>query len=205
MLTCPRLLTASLFILGLAISSTNTAIAQDSAASLIESSVAADTLPKGKQTQAGLYLSAADAVEVLSAHEDVLLIDVRTPEETVLVGYATDTDANIPLAQFDPAHRFNAKSGSYAMIPNRDFAKTAAAFLNGRDPAAVLVICRSGGRSARAVDLMLKAGVDLPLYSVVDGFEGDRSKAGRRDVNGWKNAQGEWTYKPRADLLVSGQ
>jgi hypothetical protein len=55
------------------------------------------------------------------------------------------------------------------------------------------------------VDLMLKAGVDLPLYSVVDGFEGDKSKAGLRVVNGWKNAGGAWTYKPRQDLLVTAQ
>jgi hypothetical protein len=30
---------------------------------------------------------------------------------------------------------------------------------------------------------------------VVDGFEGDMSKDGRRAVNGWKNAGLPWSYQ----------
>ena len=33
------------------------------------------------------------------------------------------------------------------------------------------------------------------VWSVVDGFEGDMSKDGRRSVNGWKNAGLPWSYK----------
>ena len=34
------------------------------------------------------------------------------------------------------------------------------------------------------------------VYSVVDGFEGDLSAEGRRDVNGWRKAGLPWSYKP---------
>ena len=44
---------------------------------------------------------------------------------------------------------------------------------------------------------MAEAGVEPPAYTVVDGFEGDKSAEGKRTVNGWKNAGGEWTYKIR--------
>jgi hypothetical protein len=33
------------------------------------------------------------------------------------------------------------------------------------------------------------------VWSVVDGFEGDMSKDGRRSVNGWKNAGLPWSHK----------
>lgn len=33
------------------------------------------------------------------------------------------------------------------------------------------------------------------VYSVVDGFEGDLSAEGRRDVNGWRKAGLPWSYK----------
>lgn len=158
-------------------------------------------LPKAKQTKAGLYLTAAEAAEVLAGREDVLLIDVRSPEETVLVGYPAPLDANIPLATFNPDHVLS-RSGSYVMQPNPNFASQAAGFIAQHAPAAVLVICRSGSRSARAVDILMAAGVSLPLYSVVDGFEGDRNAAGERAVNGWKNSGAPWTTTLRRDLLV---
>ncbi|QGX98104.1 sulfurtransferase [Roseovarius faecimaris] len=197
-----RLLTAPLLAFSLVVAAPAATFAQ-SADTGIETSLSSASLPKGKRTQAGLYLTAAEAAGVLAARDDVLLIDVRTPEETVIAGYATDTDANIPLALFDPSHAFNAKKNRYKMMPNRGFAGATKRFLAGRDPSAVLVICRSGGRSAAAVDILIKAGVDVPLYSVVDGFEGDKNKDGRREVNGWKNAGAPWTYTPRAGLLIS--
>ena len=62
----------------------------------------------------------------------------------------------------------------------------------------VILICRSGDRSARAADLLANAGY-TQVYSITDGFEGDAAKdgpqAGQRIVNGWKNAGLPWTYK----------
>ena len=57
----------------------------------------------------------------------------------------------------------------------------------------ILVMCRSGARSAAAVDELAKAGF-VNAYSIVDGFEGDKLKASESDyngqsiVNGWKNS-----------------
>ena len=39
---------------------------------------------------------------------------------------------------------------------------------------------------------------------MVDGFEGDKNDAGRREVNGWKEAGEDWTYKVRDGYLVTG-
>lgn len=174
-------------------------------AEALQTSVAADTLPDKKQTQPALYITASEAAAVLAERDDILLIDVRTPEETLFVGYPTASDANIPFKLVDPGHGFNAKKNSYQTVANPAFVPAAKAFLDGKDPAAVIVMCRSGSRSAAAVDALTEAGVEVPLYSMVDGFEGDKNDAGRRAVNGWKNAGAEWTYKIRADLLVTAE
>ena len=58
----------------------------------------------------------------------------------------------------------------------------------------VVLICRSGDRSSRAADRLAQDGYTR-VYSVVDGFEGDLSKDGRRSVNGWRNANLPWSYK----------
>ena len=171
------------------------------AGTLIDTSVIADEIPKGKQTTPALYISAAEAAKVLNTREDVLLIDVRTPEETMLVGYPTLADVNIPFALLKPGYLFNSKKGSYEMGPNPQFVDAVQTYLNENQISTILVMCRSGGRSAQAVNVLSKAGIDLPLYSVVDGFEGDKDKSGQRTVNGWKNAGAPWTTKITKDFL----
>ena len=59
----------------------------------------------------------------------------------------------------------------------------------------VILICRSGDRSSRAINQQLADSGYTQVYSVVDGFEGDLSKDGRRSVNGWKNAGLPWAYR----------
>ena len=60
-------------------------------------------------------------------------------------------------------------------------------------------MCRSGGRSAFAVNMLSKAGFKN-VYNIIDGFEGDKVKNpnsyfnGKRLVNGWKNSGAPWTY-----------
>jgi rhodanese-related sulfurtransferase len=167
----------------------------------IATSLTAASVPEKKQTKSALYITAAEAAEVLSTRDDVLLLDVRTPEETVLVGYPTEADANIPVKMFDPAHKLNTKKGSYTMQGNPGFVPATKALIDTQNPAAVLVMCRSGSRSAEAVNMLIEAGVDVPLFSVIDGFEGDKNDKGERVVNGWKNAGAAWTDKAREGLL----
>jgi hypothetical protein len=70
----------------------------------------------------------------------------------------------------------------------------------------ILVICRSGNRSAAAVNIMASAGFKI-AYSVTDGFEGDRVKDpsssfyGKRFENGWRNSGVPWTDKLNPELI----
>ena len=169
----------------------------------LQSPVAADSLPDKKLTEPGNYITAAEAGRVLAENDTVVLIDVRSPSETMLIGYPTATAANIPFKIVDPELEFSAEKGVYKMVGNPDFTDEVKAWLasdaaEGIDT--LLVMCRSGSRSADAVNALTEAGVDVTLYSMVDGFEGDKNDAGVRDVNGWRNAGLPWTYKVREGL-----
>ena len=64
----------------------------------------------------------------------------------------------------------------------------------------LLVMCRSGVRSAAAVNILAEAGFER-VYTVTGGFEGDLIKDpdsynhGKRLKNGWKNSRLPWTYE----------
>ncbi len=191
----PALLALSLALAPLASAASETLTLQEP--------VAAETLSKSKQTAPGLYITAADAARVLADHPNVALIDVRTPSEVNLIGYATAAAANIPSKLMDPALAFDAEKGMYKMVDNPAFVDEVNAWLTSDAAQGVdtlLVMCRSGSRSAAAISRLVEAGVDVTLYNVVDGFEGDTNDAGARVVNGWRNAGLPWTYKVRAGL-----
>ena len=71
----------------------------------------------------------------------------------------------------------------------------------------ILVTCRSGGRSAIAVNLLAKAGFKH-VYNIIDGMEGDTVEdpgsvfLGQRLMNGWKNSGCPWTYNLTPDRMV---
>lgn len=191
----PALLALSLALAPLASAASETLTLQEP--------VAAETLSKSKQTAPGLYITAADAARVLADHPNVALIDVRTPSEVNLIGYATAAAANIPSKLMDPALAFDAEKGMYKMVDNPAFVDEVNAWLASDAAQGVdtlLVMCRSGSRSAAAISRLVEAGVDVTLYNVVDGFEGDTNDSGARVVNGWRNAGLPWTYKVRAGL-----
>ena len=112
-------------------------------------SVAADRqLPKGKQTTLGLYVTAAQAYEKWKAAPDkVKLIDVRTPEEYAFIGHP-EMAWNIPLA-FVTYQRKNGKT-EYGPKMNPDFVAEVKTIAGPTDT--LLVMCRSGDRSAMAVN-----------------------------------------------------
>ena len=165
--------------------------------------VTAESLPDKKRTAPGLYITAAQAGPVIADNDSVALLDVRSPSETMLIGYPTPTAANIPFKVVDPELAFDAEKGVYKMVGYPGFTDEVEAWL-GSDAAdgidTLVVMCRSGSRSAAAVDALTEAGLDVTLYSMVDGFEGDKNDEGVRDVNGWRNAGLPWTYKIREGL-----
>ena len=164
----------------------------------IKSGVDISALPKKKQTTFGLYVTAKEAVTLLGERDDIVLIDVRAPSETNLVGYPVAAAANIPYMLVDPGLAFDAKKGRYKFVRNADFVSDVRAFMKtpkGQSAKTLLFMCRSGARSAMSVNALAKAGGFENVYSVIDGFEGDKDANGKRTINGWKNSGAPWTTK----------
>jgi rhodanese-related sulfurtransferase len=97
---------------------------------------------------------------------------------------------NIPFELYKGG--INPKTKKPVMLLNKNFVAEVEKRYQKTDT--IMVMCRSGSRSAKAVNLLTKAGFKH-AYTVIDGFEGDKSKEGKRTVNGWKNAGASWTYK----------
>lgn len=178
------------------------------AESAIISSVDVSALPDKKRTSLGLYVTAKEAASLLQNRTDVALLDVRTPEETMFVGYPEAAAANIPFKLIDPEYSFDANKGSYKLILNPDFVASVRVVLNtpaGKRATAILLMCRSGNRSAQAANLLTEEIGFSNIYSVVDGFEGDKDDNGKRTINGWKNSGAPWTTKVHSDYWFRAQ
>lgn len=104
-------------------------------------------------------ITSLQAYDKLQAgRSDVYLLDVRTQEEYQLVGHPPMA-YNIPFVYF-----------SGGPHPNPHFVEDVTSRFKRSDT--LLVICRSGGRSAPAADALIRAGFKNTL-NVRDGFEGD--------------------------------
>jgi rhodanese-related sulfurtransferase len=210
---CPLLVAASLFIAACApmstIPQTQTGSSTAQHATTTPGSLvpidAAQLAPE-KRTVLGLYLSAQQAQEKLLAQRQsagrsrIAFFDLRTQAELMYTGVPDGIDANIPLMLAD-FEAFDEKAGRFVLHKNGDFSKAFAqrlAQLGLDKQSEVILICRSGDRTARAVNELTRAGYTR-LYTVVDGFEGDTAEAGpdqgKRVVNGWKNAGLPWSFK----------
>jgi rhodanese-related sulfurtransferase len=158
-------------------------------------------LPQVKQTKLGLYLSPQQALDMKRADpKGVAFYDIRTPAEANYLGMPIDADALVPFADIQWTD-WDEKRNFYKVQPSVDFVpelarRLAAMGLTKASP--IVLICRSGDRSARAADVLKELGYDK-VYSVTEGFEGDMAKdgptAGQRALNGWKNAGLPWSYK----------
>jgi rhodanese-related sulfurtransferase len=163
-------------------------------------------VPEVKRTQIGLYLSSAEAYDMASK-EKVLFLDVRTRAEVNFLGMPTVADANVPYMEIDNMYSWDEKKGVFRLEPNSGFVSEVQERLKqkGLDQnSRIIVMCRSGDRSAKAVDLLAKVGFKN-LYSVVDGYEGDVAKdgdhKGQRVVNGWRNGNLPWSYSLPKDKM----
>jgi len=160
-------------------------------------------VPNEKQTVLGLYLTAREAWQRCLAEPDrVKLIDVRTPEELLFVGHAP-LAWNIPA--FAQVYEWSVEKGKFPMTYHPDFVARVKLVAGADD--VLLVMCRSGGRSALSVNLLAQAGFTR-AHNVVDGVEGDTVSDpasvfhGQRLRNGWKNSGCPWSYGLRPDRLV---
>ena len=164
-------------------------------------------LSEKKQTRLGLYMTAEQAYRHTMDHMDnTLFLDIRTPSELNYLGATTVMDAHVPLVFMDSS-RWNDKKHRYLREENKNFVADVEARLKQKGLTkddTVILMCRSGKRSAKAVNMLADAGFTR-AYSVVDSYEGDKAKEGKnkgkRTVNGWKNSGLPWTYSLDRDLM----
>lgn len=160
-------------------------------------------LPERKQTTLGLYVTSAEAYHMWSADpENVKILDVRTPEEYLFIGHAAMA-WNIPA--FTQSYEWDAEKQRFPMVPIPEFVGKMKEVFQADD--IILITCRSGDRSALAVNELAKAGF-TKAYTITDGFEGgivndpESVYNGQRMVNGWKNSGLPYTYKIDPKLML---
>jgi len=107
-----------------------------------------------------------------------LLVDVRSAEERKFVGHVPDS-LHVPWA-----------TGT-SLTRNPRFARELEAKVGGKD-AVVLLLCRSGKRSALAAEAAAKAGL-TKVFNVLEGFEGEIDALQHRGgADGWRFRQLPW-------------
>jgi rhodanese-related sulfurtransferase len=111
---------------------------------------------------------------------DAVLVDVRTAEELKYVGHVPGS------------HHVAWQTGT-ALIRNPRFLKE----LEQKAPkdANVLLLCRSGKRSAAAAEAATKAGF-LNVFNVREGFEGEKDESQHRgEEGGWRRQGLPWVQE----------
>lgn len=136
-----------------------------------------------------------------AAPDKVKIIDVRTPEEYLFVG-SPDMAWRIPVAV--QSYEWDAEKQQFPMKPLPDLAARVSEFAKPNET--LMVMCRSGGRSAIAANMLAKAGFPN-VHNIIDGMEGDGNGNSESEAQGgWKNSGCPWTKKltPERMLLPKG-
>lgn len=113
----------------------------------------------------------------LFARGDATIVDVRSAEERKFVGQV-------------PGTLHVAWMTGLSLSRNPRFVKE----LEGKagKAQAILLLCRSGKRSAAAAEAAAKAGFEQ-VFNILEGFEGDLDEQQRRGAfNGWRHAGLPW-------------
>ena len=156
-----------------------------------------------KETVPGLYVTAKEAYDAWKADpEKVIILDVRAFEEILFTGFATMA-WKIPFTV--QTREWDAARSMFVMKPLPDFVARVKQVATPEHT--IMAMCRSGGRSAMALNVLAKAGF-TKVYNILDGMEGDLVEdpesafVGQRLRNGWKNAGCPWTYELTPDRLL---
>jgi rhodanese-related sulfurtransferase len=136
-------------------------------------------------------VSPSKALE-LTQNPATYLVDVRSVAEYYLVGHPVQA-YNIPLTFWSETRQDFERNGNFVQDLQERF----------RTSDVLVFICRSGGRSQRAAEEAQKAGF-TEVYSVDEGFEGEKDEKGLRTVGGWKNRGLPSTYDINPDLIYRG-
>ncbi len=131
-------------------------------------------------------LSPEESWNRLSQNGGAQLVDVRTVAEWNFVG-VPDLRPLGREALFCEWQRFpSASNPSFLQEVSEALKQTAY-----RPGAALLFLCRSGGRSRAAAIAMTKAGYG-PCFNISDGFEGGLDPQHHRGKEGWKASGLPW-------------
>lgn len=134
--------------------------------------------------------------------QKVPIVDVRTAQEYQFVGHA-------PTAYEIPAFvwgKWDEQKKSFSTEPNPDFVKQFASVFPDKN-AAIIIMCRSGHRSGKAIKLLVQAGY-INLYQMWEGFEGiavsdkELPSYGKKIVDGWKNRGLPYTWDMDPQYIV---
>ncbi len=117
-------------------------------------------------------ITPADAKKRLDERNGYLYLDVRSVAE-FRAGHVPGA-INIPIAEPNPA--------TGQMEPNPEFLAVVEATISPETP--LIVGCKSGGRSARACAVLLRAGYAGPR-NMVGGFGGAVDESGQVIHEGW--------------------
>lgn len=171
----------------------------------------AEPLPAKKVTPQQLYLTSQQAHDMVSETPDqTLFIDIRTRSEVTFVGMPGEVDFNIPFMFEGDWKAWDDEKETYKLAYNPEFIDSIRRAIELKGSGAgketrIILICRSGKRSAQAARILHIAGY-RNVYSVIDGFEGDPvdsgEKRGQRLVNGWKNNGLPWSYRLEREKLL---
>ncbi|KAA8735395.1 rhodanese-like domain-containing protein [Acinetobacter qingfengensis] len=113
----------------------------------------------------------------LFEHGTAVIVDVRTNEERKFVGYVPDS-VHIAWAT---GTSFNRNPRFLKELENKV----------GKDKT-ILLLCRSGNRSAHAATAAYAAGFEQ-VYNILEGFEGDLNDQQQRNHdNGWRVKRLPW-------------
>ncbi len=111
-----------------------------------------ETIAPARQTSLGLYVTAKEAYDMWQADPGLKILDVRTPEEFVFVGHAPMA-TNIPFAL--QTYEWDPEKKALRWELNPEFVAAVQAWAAPDEQ--ILVACRSGGRSAMAINMLAKA------------------------------------------------
>jgi rhodanese-related sulfurtransferase len=118
-----------------------------------------------------------EAAWLLFSRGDAVLVDVRTAEEWKFVGHV-------------PGSHHAAWQTGTALIRNPRFLKELEQ--KAAKDRTILLLCRSGKRSAEAAAAATRAGF-AGAYNVGEGFEGDKNESHQRgEAGGWRRRGLPW-------------
>ena len=120
------------------------------------------------------------AWDMLQSDDGAVLIDVRTSMEYHYVGHPVGA-IHVPWVEppgWQPDPQFLQKVNAALLAAGHEEQKI--------HDKPLLLICRSGSRSAMAASVLAQSGFNK-VYNVTEGFEGDRDEnLHRGNISGWR-------------------